>query len=83
METLQLPDILVMLGELDPEDEIVEPNKRFLGLWDDCFGSGQGIEVKWMGGHNHISPPFALMSGDKQGEQWAENVIDWMKDLKN
>lgn len=88
IETLQLadfglPDILVMLGELDPEDEIVEPNKRFLGLWDDCFGSRQGIEVKWMGGHNHISPPFALMSGDKQGEQWAENVIDWMKDLQS
>ncbi|OBT63602.1 hypothetical protein VE03_07336 [Pseudogymnoascus sp. 23342-1-I1] len=83
-ETLQpadfsMPDILVMLGELDPEDEIVEPNKRFLSLWDDCFGSKQGIEVKWMSGHNHISPPFALMSGGKQGEEWAENVIDWMK----
>lgn len=80
---LGMPDILVMLGELDPEDEIIEPNKRFLGLWDDCFGSRQGIEVKWMRGHNHISPPFALMSGDKRGEEWADNMIDWMEDLQN
>ncbi|KFY98259.1 hypothetical protein V498_01524 [Pseudogymnoascus sp. VKM F-4517 (FW-2822)] len=76
---LGIPDILVMLGGFDPEDEILQPNKRFLGLWNDCFGSGQGMEVKWMRGHNHISPPFALMSGDKQGEEWAENVISWMK----
>lgn len=88
METLEIerngmPDILVMLGELDPEDEIVEPNERFLSLWDDCFGSGQGMELKWMGGHNHISPPFSLMSGDKKGEEWAENVVEWMKNLQN
>ncbi|OBT80484.1 hypothetical protein VF21_00904 [Pseudogymnoascus sp. 05NY08] len=78
-----LPDILVTLGELDPEDEIVEPNERFLSLWDDCFGSGQGIELKWMKGHNHISPPFSLMCGDKKAEKWAENVVEWMKNLQS
>ncbi|KFY06614.1 hypothetical protein V492_07905 [Pseudogymnoascus sp. VKM F-4246] len=88
MERLQLadcgiPDILVMIGELDPEDEIVEPNKRFLGLWDGCFGNGEGIELKWMEGHNHISPPFALMAGDRRGEEWAENMIHWMKHFQN
>ncbi|OBT87706.1 hypothetical protein VE02_04073 [Pseudogymnoascus sp. 03VT05] len=78
-----LPGILVMLGERDPEDEIVEPTERFLSLWDDCFGSGQGMELKWMKGHNHISPPFSLMCGDKKAEEWAENVVEWMKNLQS
>ncbi|OBT92817.1 hypothetical protein VE01_09042 [Pseudogymnoascus verrucosus] len=78
-----MPDILVTLGEFDPEDEIVETNDRFFSLWDDCFGSGQGIELKRMGGHNHISPPFSLMCGDKKAEEWAENVVEWMKNLQN
>lgn len=86
METVQpadlgIPNVLVMFGELDPEDEILEPNKRFLGLWEDCFKGGRGLEVKWMKGQNHISPPIALMGGDKRGEEWAEDAISWMKGL--
>lgn len=80
---LGIPKILVMLGKLDPDDEIIDPNKRFLSLWEECFGSGQGIEVVWVEGHNHISPPFALMTGDKQGEDWGEHVVEWMKTLQS
>lgn len=78
-----IPKILVMLGQLDCYDEIIDPNKRFLNIWEECFGSGKEIEVVWMGGHNHISPPLALMSGDKQGEDWAEHVVEWMKALQS
>ncbi|RDL31376.1 Uncharacterized protein BP5553_09585 [Venustampulla echinocandica] len=78
-QDLSIPDVLVMLGELDPEDEILESNERFLEYWEKVFGSRDGVEVKWMKGQNHISPPIALMSGDKRGEEWAEEVIKWTK----
>jgi hypothetical protein len=32
-------------------------------------------------GHNHISPPVALMSGDKEGEKWGEDLVGWMRKL--
>jgi len=94
----EVPPVLVLLGELDPEDEILETNERFLGVWHEMFGlgdekgrdggkslmeggKGEGVEVKWMKGHNHISPPMALMAGDERGEAWGEDVAKWIKGL--
>jgi acetyl esterase/lipase len=74
-----IPDLLVLLGEFDPEDEIVEPGMRFCGLWKEAFGGeAAGMELKRIKGHNHISPPLALMTGDVSGEEWGEEVVGWM-----
>jgi acetyl esterase/lipase len=55
--TLGIPDMLVLIGELDPLDEIVEPNMRFCDAWEEVFMDGKkGVDVKWMRWQNHISP---------------------------
>lgn len=76
-----LPKVLLMLGELDPDDEILDTNKRFLSAWKEAFGDKETIEVKWMKGQNHISPPISLMCGDKRGEEWGEDAVSWMRAL--
>jgi acetyl esterase/lipase len=78
---LGIPDLLVFLGEFDPEDEIAEPGRRFFSTWKDIYGDTGGVELKWISGHNHISLPLALMSGDMAGEEWGEDVVGWMRKL--
>lgn len=73
-----IPDLLVLLGEFDPEDEILEPGMRFCDLWGDVSGGETAMEIKWIKGHNHISPPLALMGGDSIAERWGEEVMEWM-----
>lgn len=68
---LGIPDLLVPLGEFDPEDEIAEPGRRFLATWKDIYGDTGGVELKWIAGHDHNSPPLALMSGDMAGQEWG------------
>lgn len=38
---------------------------------------GKPVDTKVMKGHNHISPHVALGTG--QGEEWATEVVDWVK----
>ena len=38
---------------------------------------GEAIKYEIMDGHNHISPHWALLSG--QGEGWGEAVAAWVK----
>ncbi|KAG4434389.1 hypothetical protein IFR05_010122 [Cadophora sp. M221] len=77
---LGIPEkIYVGVGEFDPEDEIAGPVKDFEKVWKVAFGE-EGLVFKVLEGHNHISPPLALMSGDKKGEQWGEDVVKWIKD---
>jgi acetyl esterase/lipase len=78
---LGIPDLLVLLGEFDPKDEIVEPGMRFFATWKYIYGDTGGVELKWIAGHNHISPPLALMSGDRAGQEWGEDVVGWMRKL--
>ncbi|KAH8600726.1 Alpha/Beta hydrolase protein [Bisporella sp. PMI_857] len=78
--TLGIPETLIVLGEFDPSDEIVNPNKRFIAAWKTVF-AGQEPEVKWIDGHNHFSPPITLMSGDKKAESWGVEVADWLRKL--
>ena len=72
-----VPDVLVLVGEFDPSDEISDPTDDFLALEKKTWGDG--VEFKSLSGHNHISPPWALMSGDKRAEVWAEDVANWIK----
>jgi hypothetical protein len=77
-EEAGVPKMFVLLGEHEPEDDIAGPTKRFLELWKQTWG--EGLEFRELKGHNHISPPWALMAGEKEGEEWAEGVVSWIKD---
>ncbi len=66
-----------MLGEYDPSDEICQPTEDFVALWRKAWGNG--IDFIQMDGHNHISPPFALLSKDVKGEKWGEDVVRWIQ----
>lgn len=71
--------IWVGIGEFDPVDEIVKPMEDFVKGWREAFGE-EGLVVKTLKGHNHISVPLSLMSGDREGERWGEDVVKWIKE---
>jgi hypothetical protein len=77
-EEAGVPKVLVLLGEHEPEEEIAGPTKRFVEEWKG--GWWEGLEFRELKGHNHISPPWALMAGEKKGEEWAEGVVSWIKE---
>lgn len=79
-EEVGVPSCLAVLGEFDPEDEIGEPMQDFVRLWKGMGASWEeSIELSKAEGHNHISPPMALCSGDVKGEKWGEDVVAWIK----
>jgi hypothetical protein len=77
-EEVAVPKALVLLGEYDPEDEISGSVRDFVALWKKTWGE-EDIKFVDMPGHNHISPPLALMSGEAKGEKWGEDVVKWIK----
>lgn len=76
-----IPNILAILGEFDPEDEIKEPTKDFVELGNEIWD--KSIELWTIPGHNHISPPVALMTGDEELEKWGEDVVKWVRGLSS
>jgi hypothetical protein len=77
-EEVAVPKVLALLGEYDPTDEIGEPMLDFSALWKKTWGD-DGITFDTMEGHNHVSPPLSLLSGDAKGEKWGEDVVEWIK----
>lgn len=75
-----VPKLLLLLGEFDPEEEIVVSMRDFKELGEKTWGSG-AVDFRTVKGHNHISPPAALMSDDLKGEKWGEDVAVWIKEL--
>ncbi|KAE9396656.1 alpha/beta hydrolase domain-containing protein [Gymnopus androsaceus JB14] len=69
-----LPELCLVEAEREPE-----PFKLAGKQFHEALSSLTGKHVpKVIGqGHNHISITLALMSG--QGEQWAEEVFNWMQ----
>ncbi|KAG6807372.1 hypothetical protein H0H92_007800 [Tricholoma furcatifolium] len=69
-----LPRTLIVVGEWEPEwilkdaDEFREALEK---------RTGEKVEKFVAKGHNHISYNFSLGSG--QGEEWAEDVIAWIR----
>ncbi|KAI0702392.1 Alpha/Beta hydrolase protein [Cerioporus squamosus] len=69
-----LPEIFVLASENEPEfikagvDEFVKKLEA---------RRGRAVKYEIMKGHNHISPHWALLSGE--GEGWAEAVAEWVK----
>jgi hypothetical protein len=79
-EEIGIPKALALLGEYDPQDEIGEPMQDFVALWKKTWGE-DSITFETIAGHNHISPPLSLMSGDIKLEKWAEDVVTWIQAL--
>lgn len=75
-EEVGVPPCLAVIGDFDPMGEILEPMNDFVDLWRSWDTSVELLEAE---GHNHISPPMALYSGDAQGEKWGEDVVAWIK----
>jgi hypothetical protein len=80
-EEIGVPKILVLLGEYDPDDEICQPTEDFVALWKKTWQNG--FDFITMEGHNHISPPYALLSNDVKGEKWGEDVVKWIQGSSN
>jgi hypothetical protein len=80
-EETGVPNLLLLLGEFDPEDEIGQPMRDFANLGKETWGTW--VELKTIKGQNHISPPLALLCSDVEGEKWGEDVDEWIKSLNN
>jgi len=76
-EEAGVPKVMALIGEWDPENDIVKPVKDFVELWKKAWGGDIDFEI--LKGHNHISPPWALMAGEPEGEKWGEELAKWIK----
>ena len=68
--------VMVLNGELDPADEILQPREDFLQAWEQ-FGDEmyvKALEMDMMKGHNHLSPVVALGTGVSREEAWGHQV---------
>lgn len=68
------PDILLVRAEREPD--------WLLLSWEEIIPDiekrrGEAPQMIIGKGHNHISPNWALCSGE--GEEWGEEVVKWMK----
>lgn len=69
-----LPDILGVVSEY----EVASVNESHLDFFNTLRKrTGEDYHQLVMKGHNHISPHIALCTG--VGEQWANDVADWIK----
>jgi hypothetical protein len=73
-EIKNFPDILLVRAEREP--------RWMLTTWEEVLSDiekrrGEVPQTIICKGHNHISPNWALGSG--QGEEWGEEVVKWMK----
>ena len=71
-------EVLVLTGTLDPEDEILAPNKRMVEEMKREKGLRDRMRVEVLEGHNHISPVTALGSGCEEDEEWGRRVVDFI-----
>ncbi|KAF8966094.1 Alpha/Beta hydrolase protein [Flammula alnicola] len=71
-----LPKILMVEGEFEP-DWLVDAGRVFE---KEVRGrTGEQLKKIVARGHNHISLNWALSSGE--GEEWAEQVVEWLSKL--
>jgi len=76
--------VLVLNGELDPEDEILVPRHDFLTEWLEMkdVQSTTALAVDMMAGHNHISPPLGLSTGIAEEEAWGHQVAAFCDNVR-
>ena len=74
-------EVMILTGTLDPEDEILAPNRRMVEEMKRSSGLQDRVRVEVLQGHNHISPVTALGSKCDEDEEWGRRVVDFiMKD---
>lgn len=69
---------LVVLGTLDPEDEICKPSDDYVQRWKSRFGDSK-MTTAVLDGHNHFSTVAALGTGIEREESLGTEVLRWMK----
>ncbi|TBU56066.1 alpha/beta-hydrolase [Dichomitus squalens] len=69
-----LPELFVLKSENEPE-AISKGNDEFVKALEGRLGKKVQYEI--MKRHHHISPHWALLSGD--GDDWGEDVAAWVK----
>jgi len=72
-----LPKILMVEGEMEPE-WLIDAGISFREEVKER--TGEQLKKIVGRGHNHISLNWALSTG--QGEEWAEEVVEWLQDVK-
>ena len=68
--------VFCLNGDLDPEDEILQPKQRFLAEWNKIENSDirKLMKVDMMPGQNHISPCVSLGTAKENDEAWGHQV---------
>lgn len=71
----RLPALLLLWSELDPEF-IIKSSHDFISELEEHGLPFTAVEIK---GHNHISPPLALMTGIQAEEEWGSSTAAWIE----
>ncbi|WPG97865.1 Hypothetical protein R9X50_00064700 [Acrodontium crateriforme] len=71
--------VLVLIGELDPEEDILIPRDEFVKEWSLFKGNPSrcALVTDCMEGQNHISPPCSLMTEGERENAWGWQVISF------
>ncbi len=81
-EALPGVTLLILTATLDPNDEILDPNKDFMDFWKaQRASSASDPQIGIIEGHNHISPVLGLGTGDVREEEWGRQVADFCKSV--
>lgn len=80
VKALENVTVLLLTGTLDPEDEILVPNRDFEKEWQRSEQIGKRLRVASIEGHNHISPVLSLGTDVQTEEAWGQQVIDFIKE---
>ncbi|RMY02750.1 hypothetical protein D0868_07816 [Hortaea werneckii] len=76
--------VAIINGELDPDDEILQPRDEFIAEWGQMADqqSRAALTIDWMPGHNHISPAPSLGTGIEREEAWGCQVAGWWDNIR-
>jgi carboxylesterase type B len=77
-ELLPGVSVLVLNGDLDPDDEILHPKRDFVEAWEN---DQKTLTVDMMKGQNHISPALSLGTDIEHEEAWGNQVAKWMESV--
>jgi len=71
-------------GDLDPDDEILQPREHFLAAWSKIKNADlrDAMTEGMMKGHNHISPCVSLGTGIEEEEAWGHQVASFCEQCR-
>ncbi|GAB7358409.1 hypothetical protein MBLNU230_g2476t1 [Neophaeotheca triangularis] len=76
--------VFVLDAELEPENEILQPNQDFVQEWLQMSDPDSHLALAYdkMIGHNHISPPCALGTGIEREEAWGHQLASFCDNIR-